>query len=58
MTQTHQPGQEVFRSVLPEDVEWRPFPAFPPAARLAVVVGEPTEPGAYAIRVKVPSGAS
>ena len=46
-----------FRSVLPEDVDWKPFPAFPPSARLAVVVGHPTEPGLYTIRVKVPSGA-
>jgi hypothetical protein len=53
---THQPGQAVFRSVLPEDIDWKPFPAFPPSVRLAVVVGQPSEPGAYVIRVKVPSG--
>jgi len=53
---THQPGQDVFRSILSEDVEWQPFPAFPPQARLAVVVGQPTEPGPYVIRVKVPAG--
>ena len=41
---------------LPEEIEWKPFPAFPPSARLAVVVGEPTQPGMYLIRVKVPSG--
>jgi hypothetical protein len=40
---TRQPGQAVFRSVLPEDIDWKPFPAFPPSARLAVVVGQPTE---------------
>ena len=53
---THQPGQDVFRSILSEDVDWKPFPAFPPSARLAVVVGQPTEPGPYVIRVKVPAG--
>lgn len=53
---THQPGQAAFRSVLPEDIEWNPFPPFPPSARLAVVVGQPAEPGPYVIRVKVPSG--
>lgn len=53
---THPPGQAVFRSVLPEDIEWNPFPPFPPSARLAVVVGQPAEPGPYVIRVKVPSG--
>ncbi|MEU1538862.1 cupin domain-containing protein [Actinacidiphila glaucinigra] len=53
---THQPGQEVFRSILPQDLDWRPFPAFPPAARLAVVVGNPSEPAPYVVRVKLPSG--
>jgi quercetin dioxygenase-like cupin family protein len=56
MARAHQPDQSVFRSVLPEEIEWKPFPAFPPAARLAVVVGEPTKPGPYTIRVKVPDG--
>jgi hypothetical protein len=56
MAQTHQPGQDVFRSVLPEDIDWKPCSAFPPSVRLAVVVGQPSEPGPYVIRVKVPSG--
>ena len=56
MVRTHQPGQAVFRSVLPEDIDWKPFPAFPPSVRLAVVVGQPSEPGPNVIRVKVPSG--
>jgi quercetin dioxygenase-like cupin family protein len=54
--QTHQPGQAAFRAVLPEDVDWKPFAAFPPSVRLAVVVGEPSAPGPYTIRVKVPNG--
>ncbi|WP_329189619.1 cupin domain-containing protein [Actinacidiphila glaucinigra] len=53
---THQPGQAVFRSILPQDLDWEPFPAFPPAARLAVVVGNPSEPAPYVVRVKLPSG--
>jgi quercetin dioxygenase-like cupin family protein len=56
MTKTHQPGQAVFRSILPEEIEWKPFSAFPPSARLAVVVGEPSKPGPYLIRVKLPAG--
>ena len=56
MIRSHQPGQDEFRSVLPEDSDWEPFAAFPPSARLAVVVGHPSEPGPYVIRVKVPSG--
>jgi len=56
MTRTHQPGQDVFKSILPEDIDWKPFPAFPPSVRLAVVVGQPSEASLYVIRVKVPSG--
>ena len=56
MVRTHEPGEANFRSILPEDVEWKPFPAFPPEARLAVLVGEPQKPGPYVVRVKVPSG--
>ena len=50
----HLYDQDRFRAILPEDVEWKPFPAFPPAARLAVLVGDPQKPGPYVIRVKVP----
>jgi hypothetical protein len=40
----HQPGQSAFRAILPEQIEWRPFPAFPPQARLAVLVGDRPRP--------------
>jgi quercetin dioxygenase-like cupin family protein len=53
---THLPDQAVFRPTLPEDIDWEPFPAFPPSARLAVVVGQPSEPAPYVVRVKLPSG--
>ncbi|MGO8986158.1 MAG: cupin domain-containing protein [Terriglobales bacterium] len=56
MVRAHQPGQDVFRSILSEDLEWKPFAAFPPSVRLAVVVGHPSEAGPYTIRVKVPRG--
>jgi hypothetical protein len=51
---SHQPGQDVFKSVLSEDIDWKPFAAFPPSVRLAVIVGKPAEAGPYTIRVKVP----
>lgn len=50
----HQPGQDVFKSVLPEDINWKPFAAFPPSVRLAVIVGQPSEAAPYTIRVRVP----
>ncbi|HLW87364.1 MAG TPA: cupin domain-containing protein [Terriglobales bacterium] len=52
----HQPGQDVFKSVLSEDINWKPFAAFPPSVRLAVIVGQPSEAGPYTIRVRVPHG--
>ena len=36
---------------------WKPFAAFPQAARLAVLVGNPSLPGPYVIRVMLPMGA-
>jgi quercetin dioxygenase-like cupin family protein len=56
MGRIHQTGESVFRSILPEDIDWKPFAAFPPTVRLAVLVGEPSQPGPYVVRVKVPSG--
>jgi quercetin dioxygenase-like cupin family protein len=57
MTRTHQPDQAEFRTILPEDIDWKPFPAFPPEARLAIVIGHPGEPGPYVIRVRAAGGA-
>jgi len=48
--------QSVFKTVLPEDIEWKPFSAFPVSVHLAVVVGQPSAPGPYVIRIKVPRG--
>ena len=56
MPRDHEPDEAIFRSILPENIEWRPFAAFPSSARLAVLVGEPTQPGPYVIRVRLPSG--
>lgn len=52
----HYPDQDIFHAIRPEDVEWKPFAAFPPAARLAILVGDPTQAGPYVIRVKLPGG--
>ncbi|MGA8271115.1 MAG: cupin domain-containing protein [Candidatus Sulfotelmatobacter sp.] len=49
-------SKPVFKTILSEDIDWKSFPAFPPSARLAVLVGQPSEPGLYTIRVKVPHG--
>ena len=43
MVRDHQSGEAVFRSILPEDIEWKSCPAFPPSAQLAVLVAEPNQ---------------
>jgi quercetin dioxygenase-like cupin family protein len=53
---THQPDEDKFHAIHGEDIQWKPFPAFPPDARLAILVGDPSKPGPYLIRVKLPSG--
>jgi len=56
MTRAHQPGEDLFHAVRPEDIQWKAFAAFPPAARLAVLVGDPALPGPYVVRVHLPAG--
>ncbi|XRD81752.1 cupin domain-containing protein [Dyella halodurans] len=51
----HQPDQDRFHAIRPEDAQWISFPAYPPTVRLAIMVGEPSKPGPYTIRVKVPA---
>lgn len=45
-----------FGALLPDEVDWQPFPAFPSSVRLAILVGRPAEKGLYTVRVTVPSG--
>ena len=56
MSAQHQPDQADFKAILPEQIDWKSFPAFPPEARLAILVGHPAEAGPYVVRVKVPLG--
>ena len=62
---SHQQGEEtrsapaekaVFTAILSEEIDWKSVAAYPPSVRLAVVVGQISEPGPYTIRVKVPHG--
>jgi len=45
-----------FGEIYPEDIKWSSFPAFPPAARLAILVGDPQKAEPYMVRVSVPGG--
>jgi quercetin dioxygenase-like cupin family protein len=49
------PGK-AFGAVLPEQIAWAPFSAFPPSVRLAVLVGDTSKAAPYVVRVKVPDG--
>jgi quercetin dioxygenase-like cupin family protein len=52
----HQRDQDRFHAIRSEDVTWKQFAAYPPQARLAILVGDPAQAGAYVIRVKIPAG--
>ncbi len=56
MQRPHQPGEDCFHAIRPDDIAWKAFPPFPPAARLAILVGHPDQPGPYVIRVRLPTG--
>ena len=53
---SHADNLKRFKAIRPEDVRWVSFPAYPPQVRMAIVVGDPTKPGPYLIRVHVPGG--
>jgi quercetin dioxygenase-like cupin family protein len=57
MPRAHEPGESTFKAILPEQVEWKPFPAFPAGVSLAVLVGDPAKAEPYVTRVKVPAQA-
>ncbi len=50
MIRDHEPDQDSFRAVLPEDIDWQPFAAFPRSVRLAALAGHPRGPNRYVIR--------
>ncbi len=45
-------------AILPEDIDWKPFPAFPPSVRLAVIVGERSPTGPHVIKAQIEAAAS
>ncbi len=51
---THQLDESTFKAILPEQMNWQSFAAFPSQARLAKLVGDPAAAAPYAIRVKAP----
>jgi len=53
---THQPDEARFHAVRPDEITWQSFAAYPPEVRLGVLVGDPSKPGPYVIRVRLPAG--
>lgn len=56
MSDNHQPGESEFRVIWPETINWQAFAGFPTAARLALLVGDPSQPGPYVARIHIPAG--
>jgi quercetin dioxygenase-like cupin family protein len=56
LPRAHQRDEDRFHAIRAEDVQWTMFAAYPPTVRLAILVGDPTKPGLYTIRVRVPGG--
>jgi quercetin dioxygenase-like cupin family protein len=49
-------GGAAFKAILPEELDWKRFVALPSSVRVAVIIGQPSEPEPFMIRVKVPAG--
>lgn len=50
-------GAEHAIVALPDAIKWGPAPAsLPPGAQLAVIEGNPAEPGAFTMRLRMPAG--
>lgn len=56
MSRSHQPGEDRFLAVLPEQIPWSSNPAYPPYVQLAFIAGNAADTAPYAIRVKLPPG--
>lgn len=41
---------------LPDDVKWEDSPALPPGAKVAILEGDPTKEGYFAMRARLPDG--
>jgi quercetin dioxygenase-like cupin family protein len=44
------------RSITPSEIDWKDQPALSPGAKHAVLLGDPSRPGAYLFRLRVPPG--
>jgi quercetin dioxygenase-like cupin family protein len=42
--------------MLPDKLEWKDTPALPPGAKVAVLEGDPTKEGYFAMRLRLPDG--
>jgi len=50
-------AEDAHKMIAPNDVQWGPAPAvLPPGAEAAVLFGDPTKEGLFALRIKVPAG--
>ena len=54
ISRIHQPDQGRFHAIRSDEIKWTTFAAYPPGVGLAILVGDPSKPGPYTIRVRVP----
>lgn len=47
---------KVWRLVLPDHVKWQPSKLLPPGAQSAVLEGDPSKPGFFTMRIRMPDG--
>jgi hypothetical protein len=48
---------DAHKVVSPQEIKWAPAPAsVPPGAEVAVLYGDPSKEGVFAMRLKVPKG--
>jgi hypothetical protein len=50
-----QDRQAAYARVTPADITWNPLPALPKGAQISVLYGDPSKPGLFTLRVKLPA---
>lgn len=49
-------GPEEHITFRPDDMDWGPSPSLEPNLEVAVLEGDPSEPGVFTMRIKIPDG--
>ena len=55
-TGDHRPTPGKWRITTPDKIAWQPTKLLPPGVQIAVLEGDPSKPGFFTLRLKVPDG--